>query len=296
MSDIAGWAGHIPGQSLPYCGGHEPVGVVHKLGPGVVGFKVGDRVGFMPASNTCQACEDCTSGNHRFCNQKISVGFNGPYGGFSEYSIADPLSTVKIPDGLTDYQAAPLLCAGVTAYGAIKKVSQLQPGGSLLNIIGSGGVGHLAIMYAKAMGYKVTAFDIADDKIQLALNSGADKALNSLTVKDEEIVQSASTIVISGAPQAYELAFKTTAKRGKVIAVGVPHGPVPVNIMSMVMNDKSLIATNQGTKSELQSALQIAADFNLKPVFEKKDMSQITEGYADMVGGKVVGRYVYSWN
>lgn len=295
MSDLAGWAGHIEEAKLPYCGGHEPVGVVAKIGLGVVGFSVGERVGFMPASDTCHSCQNCVSGNHRFCKQKRAVGFNGPYGGWSEYCVADPLSTVKIPDELADEEAAPLLCAGVTAYGAIKKAAQVQLGGSLINIIGCGGVGHLAIMYAKAMGFKVTAFDIADDKLKLALDSGANKALNSLTINDEEIVTAASTIVISGAVQAYELAFKATAKSGRVIAVGVPHSPVPVSIMGMVLNDQSLIATNQGSKAELQAALQIAADTKMKPVFVKKNMEDINEGFMDMVRGNVVGRYVYSW-
>lgn len=140
MSDIAGWAGHV-GAQLPFCGGHEPVGIVAKVGSAVSGFAKGDRVGFMPASATCGSCKECIRGCHRFCVQKKSVGFSGMYGGFSQFCLADPLSTAKIPDGLPDEIAAPLLCAGVTAYGALKKVALRQTAGTTINIIGSGGVG-----------------------------------------------------------------------------------------------------------------------------------------------------------
>lgn len=159
MSDIAGWLGYLgPAAPIPYCAGHEPVGVVVGLSDNPVpNFKIGDRVGFMPASKTCQDCRACVSGNQRYCPSRINVGFNGPFGGFSEYALADPVSTVKIPNEIPDDQAAPFLCAGVTAYSAVKKVASRIPGGSLVNIVGSGGVGHLAIQYAVAMGYTVQA-------------------------------------------------------------------------------------------------------------------------------------------
>lgn len=101
MSDIAGWGGHV-GAKPPFVSGHEPVGVVEEVGSSVRGYFKGDRVGFMPASETCQTCVDCVRGNHRFCGSKKSVGFNGMCGGFSKYCLADPKSTAKIPDGLSD--------------------------------------------------------------------------------------------------------------------------------------------------------------------------------------------------
>lgn len=140
MSDIAGWGGHV-GAKLPFVSGHEPVGIIEEVGQSVRGFAKGDRVGFMPASETCNTCADCVRGNHRFCANRKNVGFNGLCGGFSTYCLADPLSTAKIPEGIDDASAAPLLCAGVTAYGALKKVAAAQSGGTTINIVGSGGVG-----------------------------------------------------------------------------------------------------------------------------------------------------------
>jgi propanol-preferring alcohol dehydrogenase len=296
MSDVAGYLGHV-GAPLPYCPGHEPVGVVKKIGTAVRGFRVGDRVGFMPASDTCGDCAQCISGNHRYCAQKVSIGFSGPYGGFSEFSLADPASTVKIPDGLRDEHAAPLLCAGVTAYGALKKAAHYQTGGTLVNVVGVGGVGHLVVLYAKAMGFKVHAFDIADDKLKLAKDCGADEIFNSLDAAVvENCVQAPSTIVVSSAQAAYDLAIKITQPRGQVIAIGVPAKPLSLDLLSLILSEKNLITTNQGTKQELLETLAIADTAGIAPVVQlKKDLAGVPQGYQDLMSGKVVGRYVYQF-
>ena len=159
QSDLAGISGGLgPAYPVPYCAGHEPVGVVVAVPESMsTGFAVGDRVGFMAASSTCQDCRSCLSGNHRFCARKTSIGFQRSYGGFSEFSLADPLSTVKVPPEITDEEAAPLLCAGVTAYAAVKKIAAFQTGGTLISVVGCGGVGHLVVQYAKKMGFDVQA-------------------------------------------------------------------------------------------------------------------------------------------
>jgi propanol-preferring alcohol dehydrogenase len=295
MSDVAGYVGHV-GAPLPYCPGHEPVGVVTAVGTSVRGFRVGDRVGFMPASGTCGDCPECISGNHRYCSEKVSIGFNGPYGGFSEYCLADPASTAKIPEGLKDEHAAPLLCAGVTAYGALKKASHYQTGGTLINVIGVGGVGHLVVMYAKAMGFKVHAFDIAEDKLRLGKDCGADEVYNCLDAAavTEKCAQSPSTIVVSGAQAAYDLGINLTRRRGRVIAIGVPPKPISLDVLGLILKEKSLITTNQGTKQELIEALEIADTAGIAPIVElKKGLEEVAQGYQDLMTGKVVGRYVY---
>jgi len=291
-SDIAGWMG-VVGAVTPYCAGHEPVGLIECVGSSVRGFAKGDRVGFMPASSTCLVCNECVSGNHRFCDKKISVGFKGPYGGFSEFCLADPLSTVKIPSTLTNEIAAPLLCAGVTAYGALKKISHFLTGGNIINVIGCGGVGHLVIMYAKALGYQVHAFDVAEDKLQLAKISGADEVYNSTTVVDADIAQQGATIVASGAVAAYDYAFKATKNHGCIIAIGVPKGDISVSILNMIKCDLSLVATNQGSKHEMVEALEIAARYSIRPKFEMRELDQINAGFQDMLSGKILGRLVY---
>ncbi|GME32437.1 hypothetical protein AJ79_09816 [Neofusicoccum parvum] len=297
-SDLAGWMGAV-GATTPYCAGHEPAGVVVAMGSSVKGFSKGDRVGFMPASWTCLECSECNSGNHRFCAKKTPVGFRGPYGGFSQYALADPLSTVKIPDALSYETAAPLLCAGVTAYGALRKISAVQPGGTFINIIGCGGVGHLTIMYAKAMGYRVHAYDVDEDKLRLARVSGADATFNTATATTtdaaaaESLAQLGATIVTTGAAAAYELAFRVTGNHGRIVAVGVPKEPIAVRVLDMVKRDISLIATNQGNKQDLVEALAQAAEHGIAGVHETRRLEQINEGFQELMQGKVAGRLVY---
>jgi len=294
MSDMAAYMGHV-GERAPFCAGHEPVGIVAEAGPGVVGFAKGDRVGFMPFKGMCQECEECLSGQSRFCKKKAG-GMTSLHGGFSEYTTADPLSTVKIPEGLSDEHAAPLLCAGVTAYNAMKTVAKQQSGGTMLNIIGVGGVGHLAVAYAKAFGYKVTAFDIAEDKLELAKEYGADKVVNSLNLKDEDIVQAQTSIVISGAAPAYALGVKATKNHGRVIAVGLPHAPLPFNVLDLILREVSIVAICQGSKLDLDESLKMAAEYGIKPKIEVKKISELSEGFQSMMKGEVTGRLVYRFD
>lgn len=135
--------------------------------------------------------------------------------------------------------------------------------------------------------------DIAEDKLQLATKSGADKVYNTTTLVDADITQADATIVASGAAPAYELAFKGTRNHGRIIAIGVPRGDIPVNILYLIKHNLSLIATNQGTKEELAEALEIAASHNIRPSYEIRELDAINEGFQDMLHGKVLGRLVY---
>lgn len=135
--------------------------------------------------------------------------------------------------------------------------------------------------------------DVADDKLKLATDSGADKVFNSMSVKPEDVEQTSATIVVSGAAPAYKFGFKVTKMLGTVIAVGVPEQDMPISLLDLIMRNVSLVTTNQGTKQELIEALQLAADYKIKPVSEMRELSQLNEGYQDMCTGKVTGRLVY---
>jgi propanol-preferring alcohol dehydrogenase len=146
------------------------------------------------------------------------------------------------------------------------------------------------------MGFDVQAFDVAQDKLELAKRCGAKSTFDSSKPDAAQDAEKAvCTIVVSGVSAAYDFAFKVTSHHGKLIAIGVPHTPTPVNILDMVLRDISLIATNQGTKEELFACLQLAAARGIKPIYEKHDISTINEGISDMKAGKIVGRYVYSF-
>lgn len=139
----------------------------------------------------------------------------------------------------------------------------------------------------------IYADDIAEDKLELARKSGANHVVNSMNVEGADIQQCPATIVASGAAPAYDLAFKATSTHGRVIAIGVPRGDISVNLLNMVRNDISLIATNQGSKQELNEALEIAAAHKITPAYETRELDQINEGFEALRKGEVSGRLVY---
>ncbi|GAB7356268.1 hypothetical protein MBLNU459_g7077t2 [Dothideomycetes sp. NU459] len=203
-------------------------------------------------------------------------GFADSYGGFSEYSLANPISTVKIPAELSFEVAAPLFCAGITAYSALLKVRS-RPGG-LVNIVGCGGV-----------------VDITEDKLDLAKRCGADETLNMLDATSS-FEQAMSTIVITGANAAYNGALGLTANHGVVIAVGLPAQDLQIALPRWCAKDVSLITTSTGSREEMVEALEIAAKHNFKPQIEVRSIQSINEGYKDLAAGRVDGRLVYTFN
>lgn len=138
------------------------------------------------------------------------------------------------------------------------------------------------------------ADDIAEDKLQLARDCGADKTYNSTSLKDEDLVRSGSTVVVTGAAAAYAQAFKITAKHCRVVAIGLPRGPIEANIGLMAQTDISLIPTNQGSKNEMAECLDLAVKHNIKPLYQLREFDQINEGFEDMKAGKIAGRLVYN--
>lgn len=175
----------------------------------------------------------------------------------------------------------------------------------------------MAIMYAKAMGFTVhactfpspsppttlsptnvpTAVDINEEKLQLARSSGADKVFNSLTLTPDETIQCASTLVVSAAPAAYDLAFRLTGRHGTIVGVGIPaNRKIEIDVFNMVLNDHCFLSSNVGSKLELVEALDIADRHKLVPVYETRHIDQLNEGYEEMVAGKIAGRLVYKFD
>jgi len=294
-SDLFAHSGHMPWMTtLPYCGGHESVGIIAKVGKDVKRFGVGDRVGYMMFTDFCGVCPDCFAGEHRYCSAKKISGFSDPYGGFSEYALAHPASTVKLPDAIEFYIAAPLFCGGITAYSAILK-AKVRPG-KLINIVGAGGVGHMGILFAKAMGYRVHAYDVTEVKLKLALDCGADKAFNSISADATTFEKGDSTIVYSGAIPAYAGALAMTNNHGTVVAVGLPPTDVGINVALWGSKDISFIPCNTGSIPEIVELLDLAVRHSIKPKIEVRHIDTINNGYKDLAEGKIDGRIVYHFN
>jgi len=294
-TDLAAFKGYMSFMTIvPYCGGHEPVGIGAKVGSNVTGFKAGDRVGYMRYSEMCGTCEECKSDQHRYCSSKKILGFSDPFGGFSEYAIADPRSTVRLPDNLSFDVAAPLLCAGITSYSSILKAK--VPPGQLLNVVGCGGLGHVAILFAKAMGYRVHGYDIAEEKLKLAKECGADEVFNSLKADPKTFEPAHATIVFTGAQPAYDGAVKLTRNHGRVVAVGLPAANLGINVPLWGSKGLKLIPINTGSIPELRECLELAARHNIRPKIEVRHIDTINQGYTDLAEGKIDGRIVYHFS
>ena len=204
---------------------------------------------------------------------------------------------VKVPDGLSSVDAAPLFCAGVTTYKALK-VSEVKPG-QWMAIVGVGGLGHLAIQYAVAMGMKVIAVDTGQDKMTLAKKLGAVHCIDFMqdkpSEKIKELVGGVHGVVCTAVSKvAFEESYRSVRRGGTFVLVGLPPEEMPVPIFDTVLNGIKLVGSIVGTRKDLQECLQFAADGKVKAIIEVKSISDINEIFSDMEQGEITGRVVIS--
>lgn len=279
---------------LPLIPGHEAVGKVVKVADDVKSIKVGDRVGNAWLHYACGECEYCLTARETLCHQQENSGYSVD-GGFAEYFKVPADYVGKIPDGLSSEEAAPILCAGVTTYKALK-ISGAKPG-DWVSVFGIGGLGHLAVQYAKAMGFNVFAVDIHDEKLELAKKLGADKTVNSakddpVKVINEEVggVQSAISVAVAKKP--FEQAYESVKRGGSLVAVALPNEDMPLPIFETVLDGKTVMGSIVGTRKDLQEALQFAADGKVKANFSVEPLDNINDIFARMEKGQIDGRIV----
>lgn len=279
---------------LPLIPGHEGVGIVEKVGEGVTSIKVGDRVGAPWLYSACGECEYCLTGRETLCPSQENSGYSVD-GSFAEYCKAPANYVVKIPDNLDFAEVAPIFCAGVTTYKALK-VSEAKPG-DWVAIFGIGGLGHVALQYAKAMGFNVIAVDIQDDKLELATELGADLTINSMKVDPTETifekvggVQAAISVAVSKI--AFEQAYKSVKRGGTLVVVGLPNVDLPIPIFDTVLNAVTVRGSIVGTRKDLQEALEFAAQGKVKTIIEVQPLEKINEIFDRLSKGQVNGRVV----
>lgn len=279
---------------LPLIPGHEGVGVVEKVGPGVKTIQVGERVGVPWLYSACGECEYCLTGRETLCPNQENAGYSVD-GGYAEYCKAPANYVVKIPDNLDYAEVAPIFCAGVTTYKALK-VSEAKPG-DWVAIFGIGGLGHVALQYAKAMGFNVIAVDIQDDKLELAKQLGADLTVNGLNVDPVEAinekvggVQAAISVAVT--KRAFEQAYRSVKRGGTLVAVGLPHEDLPIPIFDTVLNGVTVRGSIVGTRKDLMEALDFAAQGKVKTNIEVQPLEKINEVFDRMINGQINGRVV----
>jgi propanol-preferring alcohol dehydrogenase len=282
-----------PITKTPLILGHEVAGTVVQLGEGVTEVKVGDRVGVPWIHWTCGECEFCKEGRETLCLKQKVTGCMVD-GGFAEYLLAPATHATPIPACLTFAEAAPLLCAGVTVYKAIKASGIAA--GQRMAVFGAGGLGHLAIQIGRAMGVHVGAVDIADDKLEFAKSQGAEWTCNSTTEPVHKRCRSMGgmhvAMVTAAHPSAYEAALRCLRRGGTVAVVGMANEPFKVSAVSMVSGESRIVASAVGTRDDLRELFALVEKHPIRCKIETRPLDQITQAFEDLKQGSILGRIV----
>ncbi|MEM9555714.1 MAG: alcohol dehydrogenase AdhP [Acidobacteriota bacterium] len=279
--------------SPPFIPGHEGVGHVVAVGQGVTAVKEGDRVGVPWLHSACGYCRHCIGGWETLCPAQQNTGYS-VNGGFAEQALADPEYVGHLPKGLDFASAAPVLCAGVTVYKGLKE-TEARPGQTVA-IVGIGGLGHMAVQYAKAMGLHVVAVDIADSKLELARQLGADQTYNALETDPVAEIQSAggveAVLVTAVSRQSFRQGVDMLAPGGTMSLVGLPPGDFPLPIFDTVLSRKTIRGSIVGTRLDLAEALAFAAEGKVKAHFSTDRLDNINDIFDRMRAGLIDGRVV----
>jgi propanol-preferring alcohol dehydrogenase len=278
----------------PFIPGHEGAGVVVKLGPGVSHLKEGDRVGIAWLHSACGHCEFCLSGWETLCHAQQNSGYS-VNGSFAEYALAPADYLARIPDQLSFVDAGPILCAGVTTYKGLKE-SEARPGEWVV-ISGVGGLGHIAIQYAKAMGLHVAAVDVGEDKLRLARKLGAEVTVDAVAedpaAKIQKQLKGAHGVLVTAvSPPAFKQAIGMLRRRGTCVLIGLPPGEFPVPIFDVVLSRYTIRGSIVGNRKDLEEALAFAAAGKVKATIEEAPLEAINDVFTRLRQGKVNGRVV----
>jgi propanol-preferring alcohol dehydrogenase len=278
----------------PFIPGHEGAGLVVALGPGVTHLKIGDRVGIAWLHSACGHCHYCLAGWETLCPEQKNSGYSID-GTFAQYALAQADYLGRIPSDLSFVDAAPILCAGVTTYKGLKQTNA-RPGEWVV-ISGVGGLGHVAVQYAKAMGLHVAAVDLGPEKMELAARLGAEITIDAKQ-KDpaaeiqKQIGGAHGVLVTAVSTIAFKQAVNMLRRGGTCVLNGLPPGEFPVSIFDLVLNGLTVRGSIVGTRLDLEESLAFAADGKVKATIETLPLGEINNVFDRMKRGKVNGRVV----
>ncbi|WP_343523572.1 alcohol dehydrogenase AdhP [Pedobacter sp.] len=279
---------------LPLIPGHEAVGYVVALGKGVEHIKEGDVVGAPWLFSACGCCEYCITGWETLCESQKNGGYSVD-GGYAEYVVADARYVARFPQGIDFLEMAPITCAGVTVYKGLKE-TEAKPG-EWVAISGIGGLGHLAVQYAKAMGLHVAAIDVSDDKLALAKKHGADLTVNAMD-NDPGLFLKKHTggmhgvLVTAVSPIAFNQALTALRRKGTVSLNGLPSGSFNLPIFETVLNRFTIRGSIVGTRKDMQEAIGFAVEGKVKATVHAAQLEDINQVFDQMRKGEIEGRIV----
>lgn len=279
---------------LPLIPGHEAIGYVVALGADVKDVKEGDIVGVPWLHSACGCCEFCITGWETLCGTQQNGGYSVD-GGFAEYVLADPRYVAHFPKGINFTEMAPIICAGVTVYKGLKE-TEVKPG-EWVAISGAGGLGHLAVQYAKAMGMHVAAIDIADDKLGLAKSLGAELVVNAAQEDPGAFLQKATggmhgVLVTAVSPIAFQQGISALRRKGTLALNGLPKGNFDLSIFDTVLNRYTVRGSIVGTRKDMQEAVAFAVEGKVKATVHAAKLEDINTVFDNMKKGLIDGRVV----
>ncbi|MEG3977096.1 NAD(P)-dependent alcohol dehydrogenase [Microcoleus sp. herbarium8] len=280
------------GQSkYPLVPGHEVIGEVAEIGPQVTHLKVGDRVGVGWQRSSCLHCRDCLRGNENLCDENQGLIVTGP-GGFADYLMVDSRFAFPIPKGIDSTVAGPLLCGGITVYGGLRNAGMSS--GQEIGILGIGGLGHLAVQFAKKLGNRVTVFTTSQDKAEFAHKMGADEAI---VVGKGEVPQPPSSkldILLSTVPAALDWVpyIDFLDSDGALAFVGVPDAPLSIPLFALLAKRRRITASPIGGRALINEMLSVSEKFGIEPIVEVFAIAQANEAIQKVRDNKVRYRAV----
>jgi propanol-preferring alcohol dehydrogenase len=298
-TDIHAAGGDWPVQpALPFVPGHEGIGIVEQLGSGVTSRRIGERVAIAWLGSACGACRYCVDGRETLCESQENSGYSVD-GAFAEYAVASAAYVVPVPDGISSVDAAPLSCAGVTTYKAVK-IARVQPT-ERVGVFGIGGLGHLAVQYAQIMGGSVVAIDVQQAKLDLALELGADHVVHAGTSEPVGALQALGgldvAVVLAASPHVFEQAFASLRRGGRLICVALPadEASMAIPIFDTVIKGISIIGSIVGTRQDLVEVFALHAAGRTRVIAETRSLVDVNEAIADVLSGTIPARLVFEY-
>ena len=281
--------------SPPFVPGHEGVGTVVELGPGVTEVAIGERVAMPWLGYACGTCDFCVSGWETLCLEQKNMGYSID-GGFGEYATAYARYVVRVPEGIDPLDAAPLTCAGVTTYKAVKVAGTRSS--DLTAVFGVGGLGHLAIQYAAIAGGRVIAVDLIDDKLELARELGAEFTVNAANEDPVEAIQQLGgadqAIALAVSPSAFEQAYGSLRRGGTLVFVALPaDNEVTLPIFETVLNGITIVGSIVGTRADLREVFELHRAGKTHVIRETRRLEAVNDAIADVESGRVAARVVF---
>ena len=292
-SDVLTKEGHFPGIRYPRVPGHEVAGVIDALGAGVSGWSTGQRVGVGWHGGHDNTCRECRRGDFRNCRNIRIAGISYD-GGYQEYMLAPVEALAAIPASLNAAEAAPLLCAGITTYNALRH-SDAQPG-DLVAVLGVGGLGHLGIQFASRFGYRVAAIGRGPDDAPLARKLGASLYIDSRAERAAEALrrEGGAQVILATAPSSKAMSdvIDGLGPNGTLLVVGAAAEPIEVTPLQLIMGSRKIQGWASGTPTDSEDTLRFAELSGVRPMIETYPLEKAAEAYARMMSGKAEFRVV----